>query len=57
MTMTAGIAHGIWTLILVITFIAIVIWTFSKAKKAEFEQAAWMPLEDDTSDTLDSTHG
>jgi len=55
--MTAGIAHGIWTLILVITFIAIVIWTFSKAKKAEFEQAAWMPLEDDTSDTLDSTHG
>ena len=55
--MTPGIAHGIWTLILVITFVAIVIWTFSKSKKAEFEQAARIPLEDEVTDTLDSTHG
>ena len=54
--MTAGIAHGIWTLILVITFVAIVIWTFSGQRKAEFDEAARIPLEDDNSKNLDAKH-
>ena len=49
--MSAGIAHGIWTIVLIVTFVAIVAWTFSRSRKAEFEQAARIPLDDEATET------
>lgn len=55
--MTAGIAHGIWTLVLVITFVAICIWTFSPSRKSELDEAGRIPLDDDPTNPSDSING
>ena len=39
--------HSIWTLVLFITFILIVVWAWDSRKKADFDEAARMPLDDD----------
>jgi len=41
--------HSLWTVLLVILFIAIVIWAFSAERKRRFDAAARMPLEDEDS--------
>ncbi|MBX2869529.1 MAG: cbb3-type cytochrome c oxidase subunit 3 [Acidiferrobacterales bacterium] len=48
--------HSIWTLSLLILFIAIIIWAWSSSRKKEFERAARMPLDDDQS-TDTKRHG
>jgi cytochrome c oxidase cbb3-type subunit 4 len=39
--------HSIWTLLLFLIFIGIVWWAFSGRRKASFDEAANLPLEDD----------
>ncbi|MDH3280635.1 MAG: cbb3-type cytochrome c oxidase subunit 3 [Gammaproteobacteria bacterium] len=41
--------HIIWTLILFVTFLAIIIWAWSGKRKKRFDEAARLPLEDDDS--------
>ena len=39
--------HIYWTLALFILFIAIVIWAWSSKRKAEFDELAHLPLDED----------
>ncbi len=45
--MDAGLAHGLWTAFLLVTFAAIVGWAWSGRRKRDFDEAARLPLEDD----------
>ena len=45
--MSVGFAHGIWTAVLVVTFVAIVIWVFAPKRAGEMEHAARIPLDDE----------
>ena len=47
--MDAGIVHGVWTGILLVAFLAIVGWAFSRRRREDFEAAARLPLEEDAS--------
>jgi cytochrome c oxidase cbb3-type subunit 4 len=42
-----GTVIGLWTIVVMVTFIAIVLWAWSSKRKARFDAAARMPLEDD----------
>ena len=39
--------HSIWTLALLVIFIAIVFWAWSARRKPDFDRAARTPLDDD----------
>ena len=39
--------NSIWTIVVMITFLGIVVWAYSGKRKARFEEAARLPLEDD----------
>ena len=39
--------HGLWTLVLIVIFVAIVIWAFSSKRKKQFDEAARLPLDDE----------
>ena len=41
-----GIAVGIVTLILMVLFLGIVVWAYSRRNKQRFERASRLPLED-----------
>ena len=45
--MDIGTVRGLITLALFVAFIALVIWAWSKRRKADFDELARMPLEDD----------
>ncbi|EPT9249539.1 cbb3-type cytochrome oxidase subunit 3 [Photobacterium damselae] len=45
--MDIGIVHSIWTVFLFVSFIAIVIWAYSKRQKQRFEEAANLVFMDD----------
>jgi cytochrome c oxidase cbb3-type subunit 4 len=45
--MNFGLIHSVWTVLLVAVFAGIVIWAWSSRRKAKFDEAARMPLEDD----------
>jgi cytochrome c oxidase cbb3-type subunit 4 len=45
--MDIGTVRGLITLVLMLAFIALVFWAYSKRRKADFEELARMPLEDD----------
>lgn len=45
--MDIGTVRGLITLALFGAFIALVFWAYSKRRKAEFDELARMPLEDD----------
>jgi cytochrome c oxidase cbb3-type subunit 4 len=55
--MDIGLIQSVWTLIAFITFIAIVFWAFSDARKEDFKEASQLPLEDDLSVAKDSVKG
>ncbi len=40
--------RGLFTLILMIAFVAIVIWAWSGKRRKDFAEAARLPLDDDT---------
>ena len=41
--MTAGTINGLMTLAMLVAFLAIVYWAWSKRRKAEFEEMAELP--------------
>ena len=45
--MDIGTVRGLRTLVLFVAFVTLVIWAYSKRRKAEFDELARMPLEDD----------
>ena len=45
--MDAGFLHGLWTVLLIVTFVAIVAWAWSGRRKRDFDEAARIPLEED----------
>jgi cytochrome c oxidase cbb3-type subunit IV len=45
--MEIGTVRGLVTLALLAAFVALVIWAWSKRRKADFDELARMPLEDD----------
>jgi len=42
------IFHGIWTLLLLVIFVGIALWAWSGRKKKDFDEAARIPLDDDS---------
>jgi cytochrome c oxidase cbb3-type subunit IV len=44
----AGTLSGIFTAILLVLFVGMWIWAFSSRQRARFDEAARMPLEDDS---------
>jgi cytochrome c oxidase cbb3-type subunit 4 len=45
--MDIGTARGLITLALMLAFLGLVIWAYSKRRKADFDEMAQLPLEDD----------
>jgi cytochrome c oxidase cbb3-type subunit 4 len=41
--------RGIWTLVVMITFVAICYWAWSSRRRKDFDAAARLPLEEDGS--------
>jgi cytochrome c oxidase cbb3-type subunit 4 len=48
--------ESIWTIVLLVTFIAIVIWAWGSKRKKTFDEAARLPLEDDTKPPFEEKH-
>ena len=42
-----AIFHSIWTVVVMVIFLGIVVWAWSDKRKARFDEAARLPLEDD----------
>ncbi len=47
MEMDMGTFRGLITAVLMILFVGLVIWAYSRRRHAEFEAAARLPLEED----------
>lgn len=45
--MDIGDLRGVITAVLLLLFIALIVWAWSRKRKDRFEEAARMPLEDD----------
>ena len=45
--MSSGTLSGIVTAILLVLFVGVWVWAYSSRRKAQFSQAARMPLEED----------
>ena len=46
--MDAGFLHGLWTAVLLAVFVAIVVWAWSGRRRRDFDEAARLPLEEDS---------
>jgi cytochrome c oxidase cbb3-type subunit 4 len=55
MSNASGILSGLFTALLILVFIGIGIWAWSARRKESFEQAARLPLEED-SGVASTTH-
>lgn len=44
--MSLTLFHSLWTVLLLVTFIGIVLWAWSGRRRAAFDAAARLPLED-----------
>lgn len=44
--MTMNLFHSLWTIVVLITFIGIIVWAYSKNRQADFDAAANLALED-----------
>ena len=45
--MDAGTWRGIFTAVMLLLFVGIALWAYSRRRRADFEEAARLPLEDD----------
>jgi cytochrome c oxidase cbb3-type subunit 4 len=45
--MDIGIFRGVITAVLMVLFIALVFWAYSRRRQREFDEAAQLPLDDD----------
>lgn len=48
--MTSGTLSGVVTAILILLFVGVCIWAYSSRRRARFDAAARMPLEEDHSE-------
>ncbi len=56
--MDSGTASGVMTGILILVFIGIIAWAYSSRRRRDFEEAARIPLEDETpSEDQDDSKG
>ncbi len=58
--MDATLFHSIWTVAMLVLFIGIVAWAWSGKRKARFDAAARLPLDDDelaSTNTLTTARG
>lgn len=49
MTIDLNVARGILTLVLMLSFITLVVWLYSKRHRHTYDYAAQLPLEEDSS--------
>ena len=49
--------HSLWTLSLLALFIGIVAWAWSGKRKAQFDEAARLPLDDDIHGRMSAARG
>jgi len=49
--MTISMFHSFWTIGVLVIFIGIIIWAYSKRRRSDFDEAARIPLEDDLANT------
>jgi cytochrome c oxidase cbb3-type subunit 4 len=42
-----GTMRGLFTVLVMVAFIALVVWAYSRRRKAHFDEMAQMPLEED----------
>jgi cytochrome c oxidase cbb3-type subunit 4 len=54
--MDIGTFRGLVTAVLMVLFVALVIWAYSRARHADFTAAAALPLEDDDAPPRTETH-
>lgn len=52
----SGTFSGVMTGILIVVFLGIVAWAYSKRNKAAFDKMAKMPLEDEAVEQKESRH-
>ena len=52
--MDAGTWRGVFTVVMLLLFVAICIWAWSSKRKADFEEAANLPLEADSDEVPDA---
>jgi len=45
--MSVTFVQSVWTVMAMVVFIGIVVWAYSSRKKADFEQAGRMAMDDD----------
>jgi cytochrome c oxidase cbb3-type subunit 4 len=50
--MNFGLLLGIWTIIVMIIFLGIVVWAWSKKRKKEFDDAAMIPFREDNNENI-----
>jgi cytochrome c oxidase cbb3-type subunit 4 len=45
--MSVTFVQSVWTVMAMVVFIGIVVWAYSRSKKADFEKAGRMAMDDD----------
>jgi len=45
--MSFTLFQSIWTIVIMVTFLGIVVWAYSSKRKADFDEAARLPFEDE----------
>jgi cytochrome c oxidase cbb3-type subunit 4 len=50
--MNFGLLMGIWTIIVMILFLGIVVWAWSKKRKKEFDDAAMIPFRENNNENF-----
>jgi len=52
--MDMNFIHSIWTVVVLVVFVGIVIWAWSGANKASFDDAANIPFQEDDDNNADN---
>ncbi len=45
--MNFTLIQSIWSIVILVTFLGIVVWAFSSKRKADFDEAARLPFDDE----------
>jgi|APSaa5957512535_1039671.scaffolds.fasta_scaffold461463_2 cytochrome c oxidase cbb3-type subunit IV len=46
--MDIALFHSIWTVVVLVVFVGITLWAYSSRRQSDFDEAANLPLDDDT---------
>jgi cytochrome c oxidase cbb3-type subunit IV len=50
--MNFGLLLGLWTIIVMIFFLGVVVWAWSKKRKKEFDEAAMIPFRENNDENM-----